>query len=596
MALPIITGANKVNVIYGELVTISGSGLLYSKLYINGRETYIANKTVNELSFLVPINLELGINSVYVINDDGQSNTIELKIGISPVILNVTSNRLISGDEITITGEFLDSSSITFDGELITTNSNTGSLIKFNTPNRPIGKYDVLVSNDFGTATTVIEIGELPIINSSDKISAKINEIVTFNIDNFIGSSRLTINNEPLQVVYRDSIQISAIIPLIGYGTYDVIASNGFGDSLPYQITVVEGAPYIQSIAPKKGAVNSVVIINGFNFINADIEFNNITIIADYKDDSTIEIIVPEFVNDTYNITLSNSFGSTTSEFTIIDSPEITSICPRVLDYGDTMTIHGYNLLNSANSVNILFDGITYGMAQFDSISDTKIEFTIPTMEYNRYMVSIDKDGKLSNSQPVIIGNYNSNITNDGESCKQVPDIYYKDTAIYTKPGIYDDYIYVNKIISTNIDIITGGELVIEGYQLIDGDIVSLEGQSNSSENGIYEVKENTWKYIRSSSNLYIDSDVGAYDIYDGDISREVVVDSCDIDFSSPGVYNLCYYIINSSGILNKKCRKIKIMTNGSSILPTTITRISDYKITSEFNTKVINDLIKTNR
>jgi hypothetical protein len=600
MAIPVISSLSKSNVVYGELITINGSDLLLAEINISGQVVYANSRTFSELTFLVPINLDLGTNELFVTNDDGDSNIVEIKVGISPVILTVSPDRLISGEEIHIYGEFLDSSIVTFDSESMILTENTDSSIRFLSPTRVPGKYTIIVLNDFGESTTSVEIGEVPVINSSDKSSVTYNEIVTFDVDNFIGSSKLFINGITFPVIYRDSIQISAMTPKINYGTYDVTAENGFGTSLPFSLTIEEGIPYISSITPKKGAQSSTIIIDGFNFINADVSFDSMMVIPDYLDNERIEILVPNLAVNTYEIELSNTFGSATGNFDIIDTPEIDSICGKLYDVGDIMIIDGYNFLTGSTNVSVLFDSFVVEQSQLLSITDTEIKLTVPYLEYDKYAVTVVKDGSSSNIENVIVGQYSE--SDDGSSlydgCKSSSQIIIEDASnsIYTKPNVYDDYIYVIKIINENVDISSGGELEIDGFQLESGDIVALNSQTNEIENGIYKVNINTWEFIMSLDGLYIDSGVRAFDANDGDLTRCIVVDDCDIDFSNAGIYEVCYYVINTSNIISKVCRKIKIMFDGASLLPTHKLRISDYEISSEFNTQVINDLIHTNK
>ena len=600
MATPVILSINKEYGIYGDTIILTGTDLSNSIVMVGDSEVYASTGSYDEITFIIPINKEIGTYDIYVIDSiTGTSNTIQLTIGLSPIILYVEPSRLVQGNLITINGDFLINANVRFNSSPVATITNTNNIITFNAPTISNGEYIIEVTNDFGVITTIVEIGEAPIINSVDKPIVSYNEVTTFNISNFIASSIIYIDGNKLNVVYRDANNITTVMPAIDPGTYQVTAENGFGTSTSFNINITEGAPYIQIIEPKKGSVDSIVNIHGFDLINSDVYFNSVLQVPLSITNKDISISIPNLSTGTYTIDLNNGIDVTSGVFEIIDTPEIENMTPRIIVNNNELLITGYNL-KSEGIVKLLIGNYIINSNEFNEFSDTTILVTIPiSIPSGCYRVYISHDDVKSNGEILIITSDINNVNkknNSGLPCNTQASIYLDDVSdVYTKPGMYIGYQYVIKVIDYDIDISTGGLLEIDGFQLQEDDVVQLINQSNVSNDGIYEVKLNTWELLHSSDGLYIDSGVRANDPIDGDLTRCLVVDNDGLDFSTTGVYDICYSVINSSDVITSICRKVKIMSPSSSIIPTHPLRISHYEITSEFNTTIINDLVNIN-
>ena len=600
MATPVILSINKEYGIYGDTIILTGTDLSNSIVMVGDSEVYASTGSYDKITFIIPINKEIGTYDIYVIDPiTGTSNTIQLTIGLSPIILYVEPSRLVQGNLITINGDFLINANVRFNSSPVATITNTNNIITFNAPTISNGEYIIEVTNDFGVITTIVEIGEAPIINSVDKPIVSYNEVTTFNISNFIASSIIYIDGNKLNVVYRDANNITTVMPAIDPCTYQVTAENGFGTSTSFNINITEGAPYIQIIEPKKGSVDSIVNIHGFDLINSDVYFNSVLQVPLSITNKDISISIPNLSTGTYTIDLNNGIDVTSGVFEIIDTPEIENMTPRIIVNNNELLITGYNL-KSEGIVKLLIGNYIINSNEFNEFSDTTILVTIPiSIPSGCYRVYISHDDVKSNGEILIITSDINNVNkknNSGLPCNTQASIYLDDVSdVYTKPGMYIGYQYVIKVIDYDIDISTGGLLEIDGFQLQEDDVVQLINQSNVSNDGIYEVKLNTWELLHSSDGLYIDSGVRANDPIDGDLTRCLVVDNDGLDFSTTGVYDICYSVINSSDVITSICRKVKIMSPSSSIIPTHPLRISHYEITSEFNTTIINDLVNIN-
>lgn len=151
------------------------------------------------------------------------------------------------------------------------------------------------------------------------------------------------------------------------------------------------------------------------------------------------------------------------------------------------------------------------------------------------------------------------------------------------RPNASMTYVHIALKTSVYVDINTGGELLIDDIQLIDGDYVWVSQQLNPTTNGIYIVRVSSWEFVSLvTDNTFIDFGAKSHDNIDGDISRSIVIDYSGIDFSKTGFYSIVYHSINSSGILTSKVRKIKVVPENASISPVPGYKISHYEINNE--------------
>lgn len=134
-----------------------------------------------------------------------------------------------------------------------------------------------------------------------------------------------------------------------------------------------------------------------------------------------------------------------------------------------------------------------------------------------------------------------------------------------------------------NVDFATGGLLVLNSFQLDEGDSVWLNGQSNPTQNGIYTVHSTAWTFVKAvDSTVFVDLGARSVDAADGDITRSIIVDHSSINFNVTGFYSIIYYSMNSQGILATRTRKVKVVNLTASISPVPGYKITQYDIADE--------------
>ena len=130
-------------------------------------------------------------------------------------------------------------------------------------------------------------------------------------------------------------------------------------------------------------------------------------------------------------------------------------------------------------------------------------------------------------------------------------------------------YYYVRLQYATNLDVVTGGEGIISGVVMVSGDLILLSGQTDESENGIWRIQIGSWALVSSiTSTTFVDLGARAFDLVDGDLTREIVTDRSSVDFNLPGFYTINYYLVNSLGTLTSVKRKVTVLECGVPVGP----------------------------
>ena len=139
------------------------------------------------------------------------------------------------------------------------------------------------------------------------------------------------------------------------------------------------------------------------------------------------------------------------------------------------------------------------------------------------------------------------------------------------------------------VDIATGGEIALDGFQLLDGDHVWLAAQLNPTTDGIYIVRTGAWEFYKAvTDTVFVDLGATATDSKDGNITRNIVIDHSTLNFSVTGFYSITYYSMNSAGILVSKVRKVKVVPENASISPVPGYSITNYTINTDIDTAVV--------
>src|SRR5579862_7710882 len=176
----------------------------------------------------------------------------------------------------------------------------------------------------------------------------------------------------------------------------------------PAQRAFAGSSPTITSLSTTSGAVGAAVTINGSSFGSTQgsstVKFNGtaVTSVTSWSS-SSIGVLVPAGATSG-NIVVTVSGKSSNGEaFTVLATPEISSISPTSGAVGTSMTIYGSGFGSVYGAV--FFDGSFN--ASISSWSDTSIVVTIPPAPTGNVTVNasgVSSNGVLFTGQPFITG------------------------------------------------------------------------------------------------------------------------------------------------------------------------------------------------
>src|SRR6267378_4141543 len=133
-------------------------------------------------------------------------------------------------------------------------------------------------------------------------------------------------------------------------------------------------SPTITSFAPTSGSVGGSVTINGTNFTGATaVAFNGVSASFTVSSATAIQATVPAgATTGPLSVTTSAGTATSTSSFTVVSPPTITSFAPTSGPAGTYVTINGTNFTGATA---VAFNGVS---ASFAVSSATAIQATVP--------------------------------------------------------------------------------------------------------------------------------------------------------------------------------------------------------------------------
>jgi len=142
-------------------------------------------------------------------------------------------------------------------------------------------------------------------------------------------------------------------------------------------IPAAAGVPTISSFTPTTGSVGSSVVITGTNFgCTSSVTFNA-TAATSYKVDSATQITATVPAGATTGpLSVTTSGGgpaNSSTNFTVVTGPTITSFTPKSGPVGTSVTITGTNLTGVTS---VKFNGVT---ATFTTSTPTSVTATVPS-------------------------------------------------------------------------------------------------------------------------------------------------------------------------------------------------------------------------
>ncbi|MBC5774624.1 IPT/TIG domain-containing protein, partial [Pontibacter sp. KCTC 32443] len=157
-----------------------------------------------------------------------------------------------------------------------------------------------------------------------------------------------------------------------------------------------QGVPVINSFSPTTGPVGTEVTINGSGFTEAHTVSigNGATYEFTIVSDSEIRIKVPSLAsNGAIRVSSNQGAASSSTGYTVVNAPAITSFSPSSGPVGTEVTIIGTNF-STVTAISIGSGSTT----SFTKVSDTEIKVTVPSLASNGAIRVSSNQGAASSS------------------------------------------------------------------------------------------------------------------------------------------------------------------------------------------------------
>jgi hypothetical protein len=373
-----------------QMVTITGTNFTgATSVAFNGTATLDFYDSSTEIVVFVSPGATSGPVSVTTPFGTGTSPTSFTVTPTPPVICCFQPTSGPVGTSVEIMGTNLTgATSVTFNGTPdpnFVVNSSTDI-----TAHVPAGATTgtIAVTTPAGTDTggTFTVTPSPPTINSFTPTSGPVGTSVDIQGTNFTGATSVTFNGTPDPAfVVTSSTDITAHVP-VGATTGQISVTTTAGTATSATSFTVIPTPTISSFTPTSGLVGTSVDIQGTSFTGATSVTFNGTADPSFLVNSSTEITAHVPVGattGTISVTTPGGTATSSSSFTVILPPKITSFSPTVGHIGQQVTITGKNLAGT-NSVKL---GTV--SAKFTVNSPTKITATVPTIPHGSYKWSV---------------------------------------------------------------------------------------------------------------------------------------------------------------------------------------------------------------
>ncbi len=192
------------------------------------------------------------------------------------------------------------------------------------------------------------------------------------------GTSTVKFNGTTATATSWSATSIVATVPS-GATTGNVVVTVSGAASNGKSFTVV-AAPNIASLSPTSGAVGAAITVTGTNLGasqgSSTIKFNGTTATPTSWNATTINVPVPSGATTGNVVVHASGVDSNGKAFTVLPTPNISSLSPTTGAVGASVTIAGTNFGTTQGTSTVKFNGTT---ATATAWSATSITATVPT-------------------------------------------------------------------------------------------------------------------------------------------------------------------------------------------------------------------------
>ncbi len=235
------------------------------------------------------------------------------------------------------------------------------------------GPLSVTTPGGTATSTSNFTVVSPPAITSFTPTSGTPGTSVTISGTNFSGATSVMFNGVSAAFTVNSATSIQAAVPA-GATTGPLSVTTPGGTATSTSNFTVVSAPAITSFTPTSGPLGTSVTISGTNFGGAtSVTFNGVSAAFTVNSATSIQAKVPAgATTGPLSVTTPGGTATSTSNFTVVSPPAITSFAPTSGPLGTSVTISGTNF---SGATAVTFNGVS---AAFTVNSATSIQATVP--------------------------------------------------------------------------------------------------------------------------------------------------------------------------------------------------------------------------
>ena len=324
----------------------------------------------------------------------------------APQVTSITPTSGIVTTSVTINGTAFQntqgSSYVTFNGITASTTTWSDTQIVANVPSSATtGPVQVWVNNSTPSNHDVLFTMPNPVVVSVTPTSGPVDSPIQINGFGFgttQGSSTITMNSLPIDVVTWSDTAIAAHIPTTASGGSILITEGGVRSNANINFNIP--APRITSISPTRGNAGIQVTVTGSGFGATRVGHNSLFYYPGYTaavstwNDTQIVATVPTLASaGPVYVSVNGTNSNQDIEFSLI-TPLITGLAPSSGPVGTQFQINGSGFGNTQGTSTV---NMSTGNVNVVSWSDTQIVATVPAAAKSGW-VQVTVSGVASNS------------------------------------------------------------------------------------------------------------------------------------------------------------------------------------------------------
>lgn len=277
------------------------------------------------------------------------------------------------------------------------------------------GSEDYLTVTAAGNPNSVATSTPTPIIESFTPTEGPPGTEITIAGQNLSGADLVvSFNGIAATVLSASDTEIVVVVPETATDGSISVEVNGeiVSSSTTFDVTpATQPAPVINDFTPAEGAVATPVTINGINF-GADpiVKFNNMEAVVDAAStDTQIITAVPAGATSGYlTVRAGTVTAVSTTPFTVISAPTISSFAPARAAVGDEITISGLDFDPVATGNTVAFNGVA--VTEIVSASAESLVVLVPAgATKGKIAVTVNGRSGMSSTDFVVVPRIVSN-------------------------------------------------------------------------------------------------------------------------------------------------------------------------------------------